>query len=100
MFGTLARVVVNRLFGCAHGSPASAADRDEISSPVQSRQPVTSSGGSAVRPSHHTSSVWSLYATLVKIVPVPGAIDSIAVGVVTSFVSRATPNTPNSGLIA
>src|ERR1700728_186140 len=100
MFGTLASVVVKRLFGCAHGLPASCAARDEMSSPGQSRQPVTSAGGAEVRPSHQTSSVWSLYATLVKIVPVPGAIASIAVGLVISFVSFVTPNTPNSGLIA
>ena len=55
MFGTLARVVVNRLFGCAHGVLRSASDRSEISSPFQSRQPVTSAGGSGVLPSHQTS---------------------------------------------
>jgi len=35
----------------------------------------------------------------VKIALVPGAIDSIAVGLVPSLVSLATPKTPNSGFM-
>src|ERR1700712_1584154 len=98
MFGTLARVVVNRLFGWAHGAFRAPSGRSMTSSPAQSRQPVGSAGGSGVLPSHQTSWVSALYATLVKIVPVPGAIASTAVGLVSSLVSLATPKTPNSGL--
>ena len=42
--GTLASVVVNRLLGCAQASDRRSAGRSEISSPVQSRQPVGSAG--------------------------------------------------------
>jgi hypothetical protein len=60
MLGTFASVVVNRLFGWAHGEFSELAGRSEISTPVQSRQPVTSAGGSGVLPSHQTSWVCSL----------------------------------------
>ena len=55
--------------------------------------------GEGVRPSHQTSWVVGLYAMLVKIALVPGAIDASAVGLVTSLVSLATPNTPYSGFM-
>src|SRR3954470_6310751 len=100
MFGTFVTVVVNRLFGCAQGSPSSAGGRSVINTPFQSRQPATSDGGAGVLPSHQTSWVLSLYATFVNSVPVPGATASTAVGLVVSLVSLATPNTPFSGLIA
>jgi len=92
--------VVKRLFGCAHGSSASSAERSAIELPFQSSQPSRSSGGFLVLPSHQTSCVFSLYATFVKMVPVPGAMASMAVGLDFSLVSFATPKTPNSGLKA
>src|SRR6185312_6125607 len=97
--GTFASWVVNRLLGCAHGSSRSSAVRSAISAPVQSRQPAPS-GLVGVRPSHQTASVSSLYATLVNSVLVPGATEATPTGLVASLVSRATPNTPYSGLIA
>ena len=54
MLGTLSSVVVNRLLGCAHGE-LSLSLRSAIGLPCQSTQPVGSSGGSGVRPSHQTS---------------------------------------------
>ena len=60
MFGTFARVVVNRLFGWAQGSFASAGERSAIRWPFQSSQPSRSAGGFVVRPSHQTSCVFSL----------------------------------------
>src|SRR3954449_9089616 len=100
MFGTLASVVVNRLLGCAQGDSSAPSGRSATAWPVQSRQPSRSAGGSLVLPSHQTSPVCSLYATLVKIVPVPSAMASTAVGLVAMLVSLATPKTPFSGLIA
>ena len=91
--------MVNRLFGWAQGSSASTALRSAIGLPFQSSQPSRSAGGFSVRPSHQTSCVLTLYATLVKIARVPGAIESIAVGLVVSLVSLATPKTPNSGFM-
>jgi hypothetical protein len=60
MFGTFARVVVNRLFGCAQGADSLPSGRSEISWPVQSCHPATSAGGCGVLPSHHTSWVVEL----------------------------------------
>src|ERR1700722_5694979 len=99
MFGTVVRVVVNRLFGWAQGSFASAGERSAIGLPFQSSQPSRSVGGFLVRPSNQTSCVFSFQAMLVKIALVPGAIDSIAVGLVFSLVSLATPKTPFSGFM-
>ena len=90
MIGHWAAGVVNREFGCAAGSGEPG---------VQSRpfQSVRCAGGSAVRPSHHTSPS-SVSATLVKM--------ELAVKVATALalvfapVPGATPKNPASGLIA
>ncbi len=60
MLGHWIAGAVKRLFGCAHGSLACSGVRSEMSRPFQSSQPVTSAGGSGVRPSHQTSWVVGL----------------------------------------
>ena len=83
--------VQNRLFGCEDGSSESG---------VQSRpfQSVRCAGGSSVMPSHQMSPS-SVSATLVK-TELPLAIVRIALGLVCQPVPGATPNRPNSGLMA
>ena len=82
--------VVNREFGCAAGSGEPG---------VQSRpfQSVRCAGGSAVRPSHHTSPS-SVSATLVKMLLAVKVATALAL--VAAPVPGATPKNPASGLIA
>src|ERR671914_1443564 len=81
---------VKRALGCAAG----ASDRGVQSFPCQS---IACSGGSAVRPSHHTSPS-SVLAQLVKIEFEPTI--ATALGFVSGPVPGATPKKPDSGLIA
>src|SRR6516225_9119519 len=90
MVGHWSAGVVNREFGCAAGS-------GEPGVQSRPRQSVRCAGGSAVRPSHHTSPS-PVSATLVKM--------ELAVKVATALALRdapvpgATPKNPASGLIA
>src|SRR4051812_1972384 len=88
--GTCESGAVKRALGCAAGVPEAG---------VQSlpNQSVRCAGLSAVRPSHHTSPS-SVSATLVNTVLRSSA--ATAFGFVSSPVPGATPNIPNSGLIA
>src|SRR5256885_16528268 len=81
---------VKRAFGCAALRP----DCGVQSLPVQS---MRRGGGSFVMPSHHTSPS-GVSATLVKIVF--ALIVSMQLGFVSQPVPGATPNNPESGLIA
>src|SRR5262249_34228764 len=88
--GTCESGAVNRLFGWAAG----VADSGVHELP---RQSVQCSGGSVVRPSHQTSPS-SVSAVLVNTVLRVNA--RMAFGLVCIPVPGATPNMPNSGLIA
>src|SRR4051794_16776656 len=88
--GTCESGAVKRLFGGAAGLAASGVQ----SFPSQS---VRWAGFSVVRPSHHTSPS-SVRATLVNTVLCVSAATALAL--VSGPVPGATPNIPNSGLIA
>src|SRR5213593_4419468 len=81
---------VNRPFGCAAGVPLFGVH-------LLPRQSISSAGGSAVMPSHHTPPS-GVSATLVKIVFFASA--AMALGLVLTDVPGATPKNPASGLIA
>src|SRR5690242_7533073 len=94
MIGHCLAGAVNRAFGWAAGFPVARPISGVHRSPRQSRH---SAGGWSVIPSHHTPPS-GVSATLVKIVF--RATIAIAFGFVRFDVPGATPNTPDSGLIA
>ena len=82
---------MNRLFGCAQGSPCSSGERSAIRLPFQSSQPSRSAGGFLVRPSNQTSCVFSFQAMLVKIALRAGGdrLDRGRVGVLVGVLGHA-----------
>src|SRR5882724_4684726 len=92
--GHCAAGAVKRAFGCAAFAPVSFAIAGVHGLPCQS---VSSAGGCAVMPSHHTPPS-GVRATFVKIVFFASV--AIALGFVLTEVPGATPKNPASGLIA